>query len=181
MIYSCSLKPLFSSPEPRIFCLRLTRASGKIYVRENAPWGCYSQKLAIWTLRSLFTPRANMIVPIRDAIHCSLQKPIKRHLVSGFPRALLSVSHGQKRRALGSKLVKEFFDILRFSLIVRRWGQRQESGWYVNILHIQAEYLIFRKWPHHATKAPNRVWHRSQSNLELQGIQRYKIYLLMNQ
>ena len=37
-----------------------TQGSGKLYLGEHAPWGSYSQKLAIWTLRRLLTPRANM-------------------------------------------------------------------------------------------------------------------------
>ena len=41
-----------------------------------------------------------MNAPIRDAFHCSSRKPIRSHFVSGFPRALLSLSHAQKRRAL---------------------------------------------------------------------------------
>ena len=35
---------------------------------------------------------------------CSSRKPMRKTLVSGFPRALLSLSHAQKRRALGSRL-----------------------------------------------------------------------------
>ena len=38
------------------------------------------------------------------AFHCSSWKPMRRHLVSGFSKALLSLSHAQKRRALGSRL-----------------------------------------------------------------------------
>ena len=55
----------------------------------------YSQKLAIWALRRLLTPRANMNAPIRDAFDCSSRKPMRRHFVSGFPRALLSL--GQEK------------------------------------------------------------------------------------
>ena len=46
--------------------------------------------LYIWTLRRLLTPRANMNAPIRDDFHRSSRKPMRRHFVSGFPRALLS-------------------------------------------------------------------------------------------
>ena len=35
---------------------------------------------------------------------CSSRKPMRKTPVSGFPRALLSLSHAQKRRALGSRL-----------------------------------------------------------------------------
>ena len=42
--------------------------------------------------RRLLTPRANVNAPIRDAFDCSSRKPMKRHIVSGFPRALLSLS-----------------------------------------------------------------------------------------
>ena len=35
---------------------------------------------------------ANMNAPIRDAFDCSSRKPMRRHFVSGFPRALLSLS-----------------------------------------------------------------------------------------
>ena len=33
-----------------------------------------------------------MNAPIRDAFDCSSRKPMRRHFVSGFPRALLSLS-----------------------------------------------------------------------------------------
>ena len=54
----------------------------------------------------LFTPRANMNAPIRDAFHCSSRKPMRRHFVSGFSKALLSLRHAQKRRSLGSRLCR---------------------------------------------------------------------------
>ena len=37
-------------------------------------------------------PIANVNAPIRDAFDCSLPKPMRRHLVLRFPRALLSFS-----------------------------------------------------------------------------------------
>ena len=37
---------------------------------------------------------------------CSSRKPMRKGPVSGFPRALLSLSHARKRRALASRLVK---------------------------------------------------------------------------
>ena len=52
----------------------------------------YSQKLAFSTLRRLLIPRVNMNAPIRDALDCSLGKPMRRQFVSGFPRALCSLS-----------------------------------------------------------------------------------------
>ena len=60
----------FSPPEPRILCLRTTQGSGKRYVGEHAPYGSYSQKLAIWILRRLLIPRGNMNAPIRGAFDC---------------------------------------------------------------------------------------------------------------
>ena len=71
---------------------RSTQGTGKLYLREHAPWGSYSQILAIWTLRRLLTPRANMNAPIRDAFDCASRKPMRRHFVLGFPRATLSLS-----------------------------------------------------------------------------------------
>ena len=41
---------------------------------------------------NVLTPHANMNAPIRDAFDCSSLKPMRRHLVSGFPRGLLSLS-----------------------------------------------------------------------------------------
>ena len=35
---------------------------------------------------------SEMNAPIRDAFDCSSRKPMRRHFVSGFPRALLSLS-----------------------------------------------------------------------------------------
>ena len=35
---------------------------------------------------------------------CSSRKPMRKKPVSGFPRALLSLSHARKRRALASRL-----------------------------------------------------------------------------
>ena len=35
----------------------------------------------------------------------SSRKPMRKTLISGFPRALLSLSHSRKRRALGSRSV----------------------------------------------------------------------------
>ena len=69
-----------------------TQGFGKLSVGEHAHYGSYSQNLAIWTLRRLLTPRANMNAPIREAFDCSSLKPMTRHFVSGFPRALLSLS-----------------------------------------------------------------------------------------
>ena len=43
-------------------------------------------------LNLTLTPRANMNAPIRDAFDCSSRKPMRRYFVSGFPRALLSLS-----------------------------------------------------------------------------------------
>ena len=37
---------------------------------------------------------------------CSSRKPMRKTPVSGFPRALVSLSHARKRRALASRLVK---------------------------------------------------------------------------
>ena len=51
-----------------------------------------AKKPAIGTLRRLLTPRASMNAPIRDAFDCSSRKPMRRHFVSWFPRALLSLS-----------------------------------------------------------------------------------------
>ena len=39
---------------------------------------------------------------------CSSRKPMRKTPVSGFPRALLSLSHARKRRALASRLGKSF-------------------------------------------------------------------------
>ena len=75
-----------SSPEPRIDP-RLW-----VYEGEHVPLGSFCQILAILTLRRFLTPRSNMNAPIRDAFDCSSQKPMRRHFVSGFPRALLSLS-----------------------------------------------------------------------------------------
>ena len=36
---------------------------------------------------------------------CYSRKPMRKTPVSGFPRALLSLSHARKRRALASRLV----------------------------------------------------------------------------
>ena len=47
-----------------------------------------------------------MTAPIRDAFDCSSRKPMRRHFVSGFPRALLSLSYAQKRRTLGSRVLR---------------------------------------------------------------------------
>ena len=69
-----------------------TKGSGKLYVGEHAPKSSYSQKLVIWALLRLRTPRANMNAPIRDAFDCSSRKPMRRHFISGFPKALLSLS-----------------------------------------------------------------------------------------
>ena len=74
--------------------------------------GSYNQKLANLTLRRLLTPRASMKAPIRYAFHCSSRKPMRRHFVSGFPRALLSISLAQKIRALGSRLSTPVFLLL---------------------------------------------------------------------
>ena len=41
-----------------------------------------------------------MNAPIRDALYCSSRKPMRRHVVSRGPRALLSLSHAQKRSDL---------------------------------------------------------------------------------
>ena len=79
-------------PQSRHQSLGSTQGSGKLYLGEHAPWGSYSQKLAIWTLLRLLTPRANMNAPIRNAFDCCSRKPTRRHFVSGFPRALLSLS-----------------------------------------------------------------------------------------
>ena len=35
---------------------------------------------------------------------CSSRKPMRKTPVSGFPRALVSLSHARKRRALASRL-----------------------------------------------------------------------------
>ena len=74
---------------------------------------------------------------------------------------VLTKTAGQQPGSGHCCLRSSFFDILKFSLKERFRGQRQESGWYVNIFHIhsnvfllflsslphyQAEYLIFRKW-----------------------------------
>ena len=45
---------------------------------------------------------------------CSSQKPMRKTPVSGFPRALLSLSHARKRRALASRLVSRKADIRKF-------------------------------------------------------------------
>ena len=42
--------------------------------------------------RSPLTPRANMNAAIRDSFDSSSQKSMRRHFVSGFTRALLSLS-----------------------------------------------------------------------------------------
>ena len=47
------------------------------------------------TLQRLLTSCANMNAPIIDAFDCSSRKPMRRHFVSGFPRALLSL--GQEK------------------------------------------------------------------------------------
>ena len=44
------------------------------------------------------TFRANMNTPIGETSHCSSRKPMRRHFVSGFPRALLSLAHAQMKR-----------------------------------------------------------------------------------
>ena len=64
-----------------------TQGSGKLCVGERATYGSYSLRL--------LTPRANMNAPIRDAFDCSSRKPTRRHFVSGFPRAILSL--GQEK------------------------------------------------------------------------------------
>ena len=62
-----------------------------------------AKKLAIGILRRPLTPRANMNAPIRDAVDCSSRKPMRRHFVSGFPRALLSLS---QEESSGVEIVK---------------------------------------------------------------------------
>ena len=61
-----------------------------------------------------------MTAPIRDAFDCSSRKPMRRHFVSGFPRALLSLSYAQKRRTLGSRVLRSPAGIafISFHLII---------------------------------------------------------------
>ena len=42
---------------------------------------------------------------------CSSRKPMRKTPVSGFPRALLSLSHARKRRALASRLALSSFKL----------------------------------------------------------------------
>ena len=64
--------------------------------------------LNIGTLRCLLTPRTNMNAPIRDAFDCSSRKPMRRHFVSGFPKALLSLSQEK------SSGVEIFFNVNKY-------------------------------------------------------------------
>ena len=61
-------------------------------MKENMRRRVLIAKMVVWTLRRMLTPRANMNAPIRDAFDCSSRKPMRRHFVSGFPRAPLSLS-----------------------------------------------------------------------------------------
>ena len=75
-------------------CILVTRASD----RPKALGNSMSRTCALGFLYpkigylNLLTPRTNMNEPIRDAFDCSSRKPMTRHYVSGFPRALLSLS-----------------------------------------------------------------------------------------
>ena len=92
----------FSLDHSRHQSLGSTQSSGELCVGEHAPYGSYNQKLAIWALRRLLTLRANMNAPIRDFFDCSSRKPMRRHFVSGFPRALLSLS---QKKSSGVEIV----------------------------------------------------------------------------
>ena len=71
------------------------------------------QGLPILTLRRLLTPRANMNAPIRDAFDFSSRKPMRRHFVSGFPRALLCLSQEMNS---GVEIVTQ--DVPRVSIVM---------------------------------------------------------------
>ena len=64
---------------------------------------------------------------------CSSRKPMRKVPFSGFPRALLSLSHARKRRALGSKLSNDFVE------------RNQASG----LVLVPVGFLTFalKKWP----------------------------------
>ena len=75
------------------YCILVTRALDRLKalgnsVKENMRRRVVTAK----TLGRLLTPRVNMNAPIRDAFDCSSQKPMRRHIVTGFPRALLSLN-----------------------------------------------------------------------------------------
>ena len=63
----------FSSPEPRI---------------DPRLWETLCAITCAVAFLCLLTPGANMNAPIRDAFDCSSRKPMRRHFVSGFSRAL---------------------------------------------------------------------------------------------
>ena len=76
-----------------------------------------------------------MNAPIKHAFHCSSRKPTRRHLVSGFPRALLCLSYAQKRGALGS----------RWNILIKR------------IIFIHLIEVFLKSFPHHVVKLSCKI------------------------
>ena len=68
---------------------------------------------------------------------CSSRKPMRKTPVSGFPRALLSLSHARKRRALASRLVFRGPREIQLSAIVCR-----ESSGRIPIVSFAIETII---------------------------------------
>ena len=90
-VCACPVQKTRSRPPiQRSLIILVTRASDRPKALGNSTRTCavgfLQQKIG------LFEPYANMNAPIRDAFDCSSRKPMRRHFVSGFPRALLSLS-----------------------------------------------------------------------------------------
>ena len=119
-------------------------------------------------LRRLLTPCSNMNAPMRDAFDCSSRKPMRRHFVSGFPTALLSLSQEESsgveivlqresrlKKYIYSRYCNYFVTIVRF-LMRQRCGSSSRMKLLWTALHLggQNQNMKSQIWSFHVVPLP---------------------------
>ena len=83
-----------------------------------------------------------MNAPIRKAFDCSSRKPMRKHFVSGFPRALLSLSQEKSSGVeIETRVSRDAQNVWAVTIVGTVLNQRTEVWLFFHCFQVREEYL----------------------------------------